>query len=177
MVTREGNDAVSEQEKPMGPKDFHANTRLPGGLDTPSIDLLGGATLTARVRARLLAGRLDREAEVGLVPLPGSSLAVHLARLASIEEREALARTLRQALEEVRPERRTFSPRVAVNPERLAACRGVIDDITLLLHSPRPVRARGMARLRILLSDGTGPLYRNGHGSLAAALRGVLAAL
>ncbi len=53
----------------------------------------------------------------------------------------------------------------------------VIDDITLLLHSPRPVRARGMARLRMLLSDGRGPMYRNGRGSLAAELRGVLAAL
>jgi len=39
------------------------------------------------------------------------------------------------------------------------------------------VRARGMARLRMLLSDGTGPLYRAGRGSLAAELRGVLAAL
>jgi hypothetical protein len=47
----------------------------------------------------------------------------------------------------------------------------------LLLHSPRPVRARGVARLRLLLSDGTGPLYRSGRGSLAAELRGVLAAL
>jgi len=40
-----------------------------------------------------------------------------------------------------------------------------------------PVRARGMARLRILLSDGRGPLYRTGRGTLGAALRGVLAAL
>ena len=34
-----------------------------------------------------------------------------------------------------------------------------------------------MARLRMLLSDGRGPLYRAGAGSLTAALRGVLAAL
>ncbi|WP_445165243.1 hypothetical protein ACTXG7_15025 [Mycolicibacterium sp. Dal123E01] len=127
-------------------------------------DLLAGATLASRLRARLFAGRLDREAEVGLVPLPGSSLAVHLARLASAEERHTLAHELRHLLTDL-------------HPERLAACRGVIDDITLLLHSPRPMRARGMARLRILLSDGTGPLYRNGRGSPAAALRGVLAAL
>lgn len=169
----------------MGPNDFqdhirHANTsiRLPGGLSAPaSADCLAHATFTARLRARLFAGRLDREVEMGLVPLPGSSLAVHTARLTSVEEREALARTLRQALADVRDNRRAFSARVPVNPERLAGCRGVIDDITLLLHSPRPVRARGMARLRLLLSDGTGPLYRAGRGSLAAELRGVLAAL
>jgi len=45
------------------------------------------------------------------------------------------------------------------------------------LHAPVPVRARGIARLRMLLSDGTGPLYRPGRGSLGAALLGVLAAL
>jgi hypothetical protein len=36
---------------------------------------------------------------------------------------------------------------------------------------------RGMARLRILLADGRGPLYRSGAGSLNAALKGALAAL
>jgi hypothetical protein len=172
----------------MGPNDFqdnirHANSgdtsiRLPGGFDAlMSADLLDGAALGSRVKARLFAGRLDREVEVGIVPLPGSSLAVHVARLTSAGEREALARTLRQALDELRRDRRVFSARIPVHPQRLAGCRGVIDDITLLLHAPRPVRPRGMARLRLLLSDGTGPLYRNGRGSLAAELRGVLAAL
>jgi hypothetical protein len=34
-----------------------------------------------------------------------------------------------------------------------------------------------MVRLQMLLSDSRGPLYRSGRGSLAAELRGVLAAL
>jgi hypothetical protein len=175
---REGDEAVSEQETPMGHNEFHTNIRLPGEFGTPApADDTQGATVTARLRARLFASRLDREVEVGIVPLPGSSLAVHIARLTSVQEREALARTLRQALAELRHGRRGFSAHVPAHPERLATCRGVIDDITLLLHSPRPVRARGMARLRLLLSDGAGPLYRNGRGSLAAELRGVLAAL
>ena len=76
--------------------------------------------------------------------------------------RRALARSLRNAVSDLR---------------RAAACHDVIDDITLLLHSPREVRARGMVRLRMLLSDSRGPLYRSGRGSLAAELRGVLAAL
>lgn len=167
----------------MGPNDFQANfrhtsSRLPGGFDAPeSAEPIAHAALGARLRARLFAGRLDREVEAGIVPLAGSSLAVHTARLTSVDEREALARTLRQALVDPQLDRPGFSPRVPVHPERLAGCRRVIDDITLLLHAPRPVRARGMARLRMLLSDGTGPLYRNGRGSLAAELRGVLAAL
>ncbi|MCX2929640.1 hypothetical protein ORI20_05100 [Mycobacterium sp. CVI_P3] len=141
-----------------------------------SADPLRGASVSARIRARLFAGRLDRDVDAGLLPLPGSPLAVHVARLTSVEEREALARSLRQALTESH-ERRSYPPRIPVHPERLATCRGVIDEITLLLHSPRPVHARGMARLRLLLSDGTGPLYLRGRGSLAAQLRGVLAAL
>jgi hypothetical protein len=167
----------------MGPNEFQdsfrdINTRQLGEFDTPvSPDVLDRATVGARLRSRHFAGRLDHQVEAGILPLPGSSLAVHIARLTSVEEREALAHTLRQALDEMHYGRQGISSRIPVHPERLASCRGVIDDITLLLHSPRLVRARGMARLRLLISDGRGPLYRTGRGSLAAELRGVLAAL
>ncbi|TGD88210.1 hypothetical protein BayCH28_10620 [Mycolicibacterium sp. CH28] len=162
----------------MGHNDFHTNIQAEGGCEAPrSTDVHVHATRTTRLRSRLFAGRLDRDVEAGIVPLPGSPLAVHIARLTSVEEREALAHTLRQALADMDHARANYTARVPVHPERLARCRNVVDDITLLLHSPRPVRARGMARLRIMLADGTGPLYRYGRGSLAAELRGVLAAL
>ena len=162
----------------MGHKEFQANIRQSAGdAAIVSTDVPHGATVTARLKARLFAGRLDRDVDDGIAPLPGSPLAVHMARLISVDEREALARSLRHALAEVDEERRGVCARIPVDPERLASCRDVIDDITLRLHAPRPVRARGMARLRMLLSDGSGPLYGTGRGSLAAALRGVLAAL
>lgn len=167
----------------MGHNTFDGNTHhtkigLPGGLDTPaSADVLPRATFATRLRAQFFAGRLDRDVEAGIVPLPGSPLALHMARLTAAEEREALAHTLRQALADIDRGPASFSARIPVDLQRLATCRDVVDDITLLLHAPRPVRARGVARLRLLLSDGTGPLYRNGRGSLAADLRGVLAAL
>lgn len=167
----------------MGLNQFHnsfgeINTRLTGGLDAPApATSPQAATVTARLRARLFAGRLDRDVEDGVAPHPGGPLAIHMARLTSIPEREALARSLRQAVADLHRERPAFSSHVPVHPQRLATCRDVVDDITLRLHAPQPVRARGMARLRILLSDGTGPLYRSGRGSLAAELRGVLAAL
>lgn len=88
-----------------------------------------------------------------------------MARLTSIAEREALARSLRQALADLHRDRPAFSSHIPVHPQRLAICRDVVDDITLRLHAPQPVRARGMARLRILLSDGTGPLYRSGRAA------------
>ena len=80
-----------------------------------------------------------------------------MVRVTSVEERQALARSLRHAVSDPRDTSRVVPMRVPVHPQRVAACHDVIDDITLLLHSPRPVRARGMARLRMLLSDGRGP--------------------
>ena len=59
----------------------------------------------------------------------------------------------------------------------IASAEALIDEVTLRLHAPHPVSARGRAQLRQLLSDGTGPLYRYGSGDLAGRLGAVLAAL
>jgi hypothetical protein len=39
------------------------------------------------------------------------------------------------------------------------------------------VSARGMARLRVVLSDGCGPMYESGRGDLSGRLGAALAAL
>ena len=81
------------------------------------------------------------------VPAPaGSPLAAHAARLTSIAERQAVARTLRRAVRDAKDTRATQSGRVPMHRANIAS----------RLHAPRPVSARGMARLRQLLSDGTG---------------------
>ncbi len=161
----------------MGQNNFHHDIELPGGSETPPASAPSSPSLKTRLQVRFLAGRLDRDVEAGILAEPGSALALHMVRVTSVEERHALARSLRYALADRCDTRRVIPMRVPVHPQRVAACHDVIDEITLLLHSPRPVRARGMVRLRMLLSDGRGPLYRNGRGSLAAELRGVLAAL
>jgi len=43
-----------------------------------------------------------------------------------------------------------------------------------LIDQPHPVSARGIARLRLLLSDGAGPMYWSDGGDLGAELRIVL---
>jgi hypothetical protein len=70
-----------------------------------------------------------------------------------------------------------FSSRIPVHPDNIAAAEDLIDTITLRLHSPRPVSARGMARLRLVLCDGCGPLYRCGRGDLSGRLGAALAEL
>lgn len=164
--------AIAAEVRNMAHKDSQAHSDLRGGGHPRT-----SVSMATRLRARALAGRLDRQVESGMVAEPGSPLALHTARLTSAHERERLARALRHAAAQAHRQPCGIPVHVAVDDRRITLCRDVIDEITLLLHSPRPVHARGMARLRNLLSDGGGPLYRHGSGSLAAQLRGVLAAL
>ena len=134
-------------------------------------------SLAARVTARLRAYRFDRQLAVGVPAPAGSALAVHQARLTSVAEREAIAQALRQAVRDAHSGGTPLASRIPVHSTNIAAAEDLIDTITLRLHSPRPVSARGMARLRVVLSDGCGPFYRFGRGDLSGRLGAALAAL
>jgi hypothetical protein len=134
-------------------------------------------SLAARLTARLRAYQLDRQLAVGVPAPAGSALALHQARLTSVAEREAIARALRLAVRDARTGATPGSSRIPVDPSNIAAAEDLIDAITLRLHAPRPVSARGMARLRVVMSDGCGPLYRYGRGDLSGRLGAALAEL
>src|SRR3954452_23582990 len=144
--------------------------------DTTGSDGSARASVVARVIARLRADKLDHLLAVGVPASAGSALAAHQARLMSTAEREAIARSLRVAVRDSHTGA-VFSSRIPVHPRNIAAAEELIDAITLRLHSPRPVSARGMARLRRVLSDGSGPLYWYGEGDLDGRLGAALAAL
>lgn len=133
--------------------------------------------LTARCGARLFARRYDRQVEAGVTPVIGSPLAVHHRRLTSDRERAELARALHLVLRDAAEGRDLLNPRIPVHGDAVRHAADAIGDVRARLRSRSPVRARGTARLRLLLADGRGPLYRTRAGSLAAAMRGVLAAL
>ena len=135
------------------------------------------APFGTRVMARLLAGKFDRMLAVGVPAPAGSALAVHAARLTSADEREAIARSLRRTVDDARNRDAPMSSRVPLNVPNITAAEDRIDEVTLRLHSPRPVTARGVARLRLLLADGAGPMYRYGRGDLEGRLGAALAAL
>ena len=157
------------------------NKISPDLLSTASGVLRGTTTprpsLMARLRARLRAYQLDRQLAVGVPAPAGSALAVHQARLTSGVERAAVARTLRRAVHDAHAGGAPLSSRVPVHPTNIRAAEELIDAITLRLHSPRPVSARGMARLRVVLADGCGPMYRFGRGDLSGRLGAALAEL
>ncbi|AMO61199.1 Uncharacterised protein [Mycolicibacterium phlei] len=144
---------------------------------TPEQAGAASASLLTRLVARLTADRLDRDIAVGVPAPPGSALAVHAARLTSRRERETIARALRQLLHDATATGPLMSSRIPLNVANIVAAADLIDRIALHLHSPRPVAPRGMARLRLILSDGRGPLYRYGRGDLRGRLGAALAEL
>jgi hypothetical protein len=133
-------------------------------------------SVLARVIARLRADKYDHLLAVGVPAPAGSALAAHRERLTSTAEREAIARSLQRAVRDANTGA-VFSSRIPLNARNIAAAEALIDTITLRLHSPRPVNARGMARLRRVLSDGCGPFYWYGNGDLGGRLGAALAAL
>jgi hypothetical protein len=153
---------------------FLSSAHAPGAMRR---DGARRGTFGKRMIALLKAHEFDRKLAVGMPVPAGSALAVHAARLTSVDEREAVARSLRSVVDAARNRTGLVSSRIELNVPNINVARERIDQITLRLHSPRPVTSRGVARLRLLLSDGAGPLYRYGRGDLEGRLGAALAAL
>ena len=147
--------------------------------DTLDTARRGHARIRPRTHdGRLRAARFDRALAVGVPAPAGSALAAHAARLTSVAERHTIARALRRAVRDANDDTgATQTGRVPMHRANIASAEALIAQVALRLHAPHPVSARGMARLRQLLSDGTGPLYHYGRGDLVGRLRAALAAL
>jgi hypothetical protein len=137
------------------------------------------APVGARLLAWLRPGRFDRlVAEDELLPL-GHAVTAHAQRIISAAERKAIARTMRRSVREVKgvTVTDTLTARVRLHGANIRAAAAQMEAIALRLESPYPITPRGMALLRLLLSDGAGPVYRHGRGELTERLREVLAAI
>lgn len=137
----------------------------------------GQISWRTRLSAQLFSRRLDLLLAVGAVGRPGSALHLRAAHLESDHQRRLIARTLQRVVAEARHGRPPTATTVEVHRRNVADAQDTIDAITLRLHSPRQVNARGMARLRRALADGSGPLYTMGAGNLDTVLRAALATL
>jgi hypothetical protein len=127
------------------------------------------------VRARTSA--FDAALAAGTSPDSSVPLALHAGRLCEPTQRRLLARSVTRIVtaSEAPARRRLAAPvcRSAVQTVRpqLAAVAG-------RLTSSGPVDVRGVARLRLLVADGTGPLYQPARADeLPGELTAVLAAL
>ena len=143
-------------------------------------DHRGGLTLQRlqpwhRLLARWQAGRLDRELAEGASPETCASLAARAALLTSVGYRRDLAASLHRivlATGEPLPGRsaRTVAapkvpgtahpPRVPLRRARISQSARLLAELAGRLAEPGPVPAQGVAIVTRLLSEGTGPLYR-----------------
>ena len=120
------------------------------------------ATPLDRLVSHLRAGKLDREIAAGASPDANAMLALRARALVRPSARQALARRLALLLEEAasgRPTSRFGDARIPISRERIVAAADALRFLMDRLLTPGPVPARGVAVVRVLLTDGTGPLY------------------
>jgi hypothetical protein len=132
--------------------------------------------LRDRLRARLQAGSLDRRLAEGAAPEASVALALHAARVYGPSQRQLLADSLTR-LSNV-SDSTSARLRVPVDREAVRRARNELHAVADRLIADAPVSVRGVARVRLLIADGTGPLYRGARPELLRReLRSTLAAL
>jgi hypothetical protein len=116
--------------------------------------------LAVRLRARLHAPSLDRELASGIAPWRSPPHAARALALTGGRNRRGLARSLERLIEQAHQPRGLYRGAV-VEPcrEQVLEALPVMLGVAGRLRSADPIDARGTARLRILLSDGSGPCY------------------
>lgn len=127
-------------------------------------------SVAVRIAARLQRDKLDRALSDGADPAESPVIAARAVQLAASGTRGRIADGLESLA------RSTDAPpgRVRVLPPRAAmlANRSELLDLAELLRRDRPVYARGVAALEVLITDGTGPAYTDRRGeALARSLK------
>ncbi|HEY5091597.1 MAG TPA: hypothetical protein VIK30_16570 [Polyangia bacterium] len=133
---------------------------------------LFGPGLKTRLAARVWAASLDRELAAGADPAECPQLAARAAYLTCRETRARLATSVEHFVTaaELPPGRMT------VRPARggVRANRAGILELAARLRDDAPVYARGVAECKLMLSDGAGPAYVDGHGEALARELGLI---
>jgi hypothetical protein len=110
---------------------------------------------------RLGVQGLDTQLATGLPPDGSRRRALRAAELVTPETRERLAGNWEQMLDRALAPRRSGDPSAPLARGRIFAARDDIRQLVAALRIRRPVPARGVAMARLLLTDGSGPLYRS----------------
>lgn len=133
-----------------------------------------------RLLSRLRAAALDRELASGASPESSIALAVHARHLCEWAERSVLAQSLTRiaaaGVADDRPGRP--SHRIPLSQTAIRRSGAELSAVVARLEAGAPVGVQGVARIRKLLTDGTGPLYqRAAPGRLGRELRAALEAM
>jgi hypothetical protein len=116
--------------------------------------------LALRLRVLFRRGLLDRELAEGRPPEATRDRALRARQLASPNSCRQLAAGLRSCVADAeRPGRRRFGSAIPVRRDAVLIWRDAFLSLAERLERPAGVSACGAARLRRLLTEGTGPLY------------------
>jgi hypothetical protein len=126
--------------------------------------------LRDRICARLLEWRLDRLLAEGASPDSTPALSLRARKLIGLGARGELARSLRRIQADARRGRHPFDPTLPLCRTRVVECESLIAELTERLLDPAPVAARGVAQARLLVTDGSSPLYTRAGAGLEAAI-------
>jgi hypothetical protein len=148
----------------------------------PTVTFRPAPRVRPRVPARLEAwwrsAELDRQLAAGASPEGTAALTVRARALTGRRSRRRIAAGLVRARRSARDSGFGLSAAVRPHADEVHAARVVLSAIDRRLRAPTPVTARGLAMLRILLTDGSSALYAPlERGALGSRLRAVAAAL
>ena len=124
-----------------------------------------------RLLTRLRGSALDGQLAAGQEPEHSCRLALRAAQLVAPGNREQLAAAWERMIVRAQSPRRPGDPTAPLARAPIAAARRQISELTAALRVARPVPAGGVAMARLLLTDGSGPLYSSrAPVALSAAL-------
>jgi len=165
-------------------------TGPPAGRSVAAMSTLNVSTTHDQARRALPApvlglqvllqrGRLDRMLADGSDATLDPRLALRAAQLTRPAARERLARTLRESVCSLDDHAlaRYLQPEAPLATASVRACASEINDLAQSLTAPH-ANVRGVAIVRTLLTDGSGPLYLDSRpGELRAVVLAATAAL
>jgi hypothetical protein len=114
--------------------------------------------LVRRSLSRTRGLALDRRLADGAAPESSLDLAIRADVLIRPEQRAVLARDLDHIA--VTARRKRSKAQVRVCRHRIREASAELAALSRQLSAPGPVSVRGVAMIRVLLSDGTGPLFQ-----------------
>jgi hypothetical protein len=130
-----------------------------------------------RLRTRWQRDVLDEKLAYGGDPAASSELALRAAQLRATNERERVAAALERAVHEAGERRPAAAQIIPLRAPEIRACAPDLVALARRLRDHAPIDVRGAAMASRLLSDGAGPLYRDGYGDLATSVRAARLAL
>jgi hypothetical protein len=126
--------------------------------------------LRDRLVARFRAAALDQELARGAAPDTSAAMVLRAQRLIAPSTRAALAREIQRIVREAMSGYVWVISRVAPRRREVLDAAEELDALARRLVEPGPVSAGGVARIRLLLTDGCGPLYFHGAGGTLRTL-------